>query len=101
VLRNDGASLIDLGDGIACLELHTKMNAIDADVVEMMNRARERVERDFAGLVIGNQATDAFSAGANIFVMLMAAGQKNWALIDEASKTLQNALSSLRYADFP
>ena len=101
ILRNDGASLIDLGDGIACLELHTKMNAIDADVVEMLDKARERVERDFVGLVIGNQATEAFSAGANIFVMLVAAGQQNWALVDQASKSLQDALSGLRYADFP
>lgn len=101
VLRNDGASLIDLGDGVACLELHTKMNAIDGDVVEMFNRAIERVERDFVGLVVGNQAADAFSAGANIFMIIVAAGNKDWATIERASKELQDALMKLRYAPFP
>src|SRR5262249_46092865 len=66
IARNDGASLIDLGDGVACLELHTKMNAIDADVIKMLNLAVERAEHEFAGLVVGNQSSEAFSAGANI-----------------------------------
>jgi 3-hydroxyacyl-CoA dehydrogenase len=101
VLRNDGASLIDLGDGIACLELHTKMNAIDGDVVAMVNQAVERVERDFDGLVVGNQAAEAFSAGANLFVVVVAAGQKNFAAIDQATKALQDSLMRLRYSDFP
>ncbi len=101
ILRNDGASLIDLGDGVACLELHTKMNAIDADVVKMIDEAVARAEREFAGLVVGNQATDAFSAGANIFVVLVAAGQKNWQAIDDASRALQDALQRMRYAAVP
>ena len=101
VARNDGASLIDIGDGVLCLELHTKMNAIDGDVVKMMHAGIERAEKDFAGLVVGNQAPDAFSAGANIFVILVAAGQKNWDSIALASKELQDALSRMRYADVP
>jgi 3-hydroxyacyl-CoA dehydrogenase len=101
VLRNDGASLIDLGDGVACLELHTKMNAIDGDVMEMFNRSLERVERDFVGMVVGNQATEAFSAGANLFMVLVAAGQKDWKTIELATKTLQDALMRMRYAAVP
>ncbi len=101
IARNDGASLIDLGDGIACLELHTKMNAIDADVIKMMDQAIARAERDFVGLVVGNQASDAFSAGANIFVVLVAAGQKDWAAIERAAKELQDACLRMRYADVP
>ncbi len=101
IARNDGASLIDLGDGVACLELHTKMNAIDGDVIKMMNTAVERAEKDFAGLVVGNQSTEAFSAGANIFVVLVAAGQKNWAAIDQAAKELQDALARMRYCEVP
>ena len=101
IARNDGASLIDLGDGVLGLELHTKMNAIDGDVIKMMNLAVERAEREFVGLVVGNESTEAFSAGANLFVVLVAAGQKNWAAIDGAAKELQDALSRMRYADVP
>ena len=101
VLKNDGASLIDLGDGVACLEFHTKMNALDGDVIGMIDQAVARVERDFAGLVVGNQAVDAFSAGANIFMILVAAGNKDWKTIEMATKALQDSLMRLRYSDFP
>ena len=59
---------------------------------------RARAERDFAGLVVGNQASDAFSAGANIFVVLVAAGQKDWAPIERATKDLQDACMRMRGA---
>ncbi|MSP61286.1 MAG: 3-hydroxyacyl-CoA dehydrogenase/enoyl-CoA hydratase family protein [Myxococcales bacterium] len=101
IAHNDGASLIDLGDGVACLELHTKMNAIDGDVIKLMHTAVDRAEHDFAGLVVGNHSTEAFSAGANIFVVLVAAGQKNWAAIEAATKDLQDALMRLRHCAVP
>jgi 3-hydroxyacyl-CoA dehydrogenase len=66
VRENKGASLIDLGDGVLCLEFHTKMNTLDADIREMLREAVEEVEaKDWAGLVIGNEGAD-FSVGANL-----------------------------------
>src|SRR5215217_9541878 len=66
VARNDSASLLDLGDGVLCLEFHAKGNSIDAKIVEMGNRALEELERDdVVGLVIGNEGRN-FSVGANL-----------------------------------
>ena len=64
-------TLWDMGDGALLLEFHSKMNSIDDDIVEMMNRALDRAERTSAGLVIGNDGSN-FSAGANIMALLMA-----------------------------
>jgi 3-hydroxyacyl-CoA dehydrogenase len=98
---NDGASLWDVGDGIALLEFHTKMNALDADIITMIHKSIDEAEKRFDGLVIGNQAGDAFSAGANIFVIVMAAQQKNWTAIEQGTRELQNALMRLKYAAVP
>jgi 3-hydroxyacyl-CoA dehydrogenase len=76
VAKNDGASLIDLGDGIACLEFHTKMNSVDQDIGAMSLVAVEKLKTDFDGLVIGNQG-QAFSAGANLFLLVMYAQQES------------------------
>src|SRR5581483_5714215 len=101
VFENDGATLWDIGDRIACLELHTKMNAIDGDIIDLVHRAADEAERNFDGLVVGNHATDAFSAGANIFLVVMAAQQKNWKGIEELGKRLQDGMMRLRYASVP
>ncbi|HXU67705.1 MAG TPA: 3-hydroxyacyl-CoA dehydrogenase/enoyl-CoA hydratase family protein [Polyangia bacterium] len=101
VFENDGATLYDIGDRIVCLELHTKMNAIDGDVITALNKAVDLAEKQFDGLVIGNHDPQAFSAGANIFMMLMAANQGNWKAIDEMSGQLQQSLMRLRYAQVP
>ena len=64
--QNEGASLIDLGDGVVCLEFHTKMNTLDENIKNMLSEAVEEVEtKDWRGLVIGNHGAD-FSVGANI-----------------------------------
>ena len=76
-----GASLIDLGDGILCLEVHTKMNTIDPDVVKMMNEAVEIAEKDYRGLVIANDG-EHFGAGANIFMVLMSANMGAFDQVD-------------------
>ena len=101
LFENDGATVYDIGDRVACLELHTKMNAIDADVVAAINQAVDLAEKQFDGLVVGNHDPQAFSAGANIFMMLMAANQGNWKAIDQMSNELQQALQRLRYAQVP
>ncbi|MDX1600062.1 MAG: 3-hydroxyacyl-CoA dehydrogenase NAD-binding domain-containing protein [Anaerolineales bacterium] len=96
--ENDGASLVDLGDGVACLEFHTKGNSIDEDVMTMFDRALDRVERDWLGLVIGNEA-DNFSLGANLFTIAVAAQNELWDQLDEAVTTLQSA--NMRMRHFP
>ncbi|RME83064.1 MAG: 3-hydroxyacyl-CoA dehydrogenase/enoyl-CoA hydratase family protein, partial [Caldilineae bacterium] len=95
IASNQSASLVDIGDGVALLEFHAKtpkgreMNAIDPDMFAIFQEAITRAEKEFAGLVIGNQG-EHFSAGANIFVMLMAAQQQQWDKIDEMSRQLQD-----------
>jgi len=56
IKKNSGASLVDLGDGVACLEFHSKMNSIGGDTLEMLKVALNEVEKNFIGLVVGNQA---------------------------------------------
>ena len=100
VKKNAGASLIDLGDGVACLEFHSKMNSIGGDTVQMMNFALDEVEKNFTGLVIGNQGGN-FSAGANIMLLLLAAQEEEWDDINLMIRQLQNAVMRLRYSPKP
>jgi 3-hydroxyacyl-CoA dehydrogenase len=100
VKSNPGASLIDIGDGVACLEFHSKMNSIGGDTVSMMNFALDEVERNFKGLVVGNQGGN-FSAGANIMMLLLAAQEEEWDDINIMVRTLQNAVMRLRYSPKP
>jgi len=83
VKGNAGASLLDIGDGVACLEFHTKMNAVDQDVIQMIFDACDIVENDFAGLVVGNHAQN-FSVGANIFMVLMASQKGDWDILENS-----------------
>ncbi len=100
IKSNPGASLMDLGDGVACLEFHSKMNSIGADTVSMMNFAIDEVERNFKGLVIGNQGGN-FSAGANIMMLLLAAQEEEWDDINMVVAALQKAIMRLRYSAKP
>ena len=101
VERNGSASILDLGDGVFCLEFHAKMNAIDPDIVAMVMKAVDRAERDGVGLVIGNDGADAFCAGANLFGLMMALGQENIKVIDQMVVDFQNAFLRTRYARVP
>jgi len=101
VERNGSASILDLGDGVYCLEFHAKMNAIDQDIVAMTMKAVDRAERSGVGLVIGNDAPDAFCAGANLFALMIALGQNNTKGIDEMVVGFQNACMRTRYARVP
>ncbi|MCS6883867.1 MAG: 3-hydroxyacyl-CoA dehydrogenase/enoyl-CoA hydratase family protein [Acidobacteriota bacterium] len=100
IKRNPGASLIDLGDGVACLEFHSKMNSIGADTVSLMNFAVKEVEQNFEGLVIGNQGEN-FSAGANLMLLLLAAQEGEWEEIDLMVRSFQNVNCLLRYSEKP
>ncbi len=100
IKSNSGASLIDLGDGVACLEFHSKMNAIGGDTVQMMNFAFDEVEKNFEGLVIGNQGGN-FSAGANIMMLLLAAQEEEWDDINIMIAQFQKAVMRIRYSAKP
>jgi 3-hydroxyacyl-CoA dehydrogenase len=100
VKTNPGASLVDLGDGVACLEFHSKMNSIGGDTVQMMNFAIDEVDKNFKGLVIGNQGGN-FSAGANIMMLLLAAQEEEWDDINMMVGALQKAVMRLRYSSKP
>ena len=100
IFTNPGASLIDLGEGVACLEFHSKMNAIGPDLVRMAGQALEEVERNFIGLVVGNQGAN-FSAGANLLLLLLEAQQQNWEEIDLMIRRFQQMNVRFREAPFP
>ncbi len=100
IKANAGASLIDIGDGVACLEFHTKMNSIDADIISMIDEALAEVEKNFVGLVIGNDATN-FSVGANIMLIFMEAQAGNFDRIAEIVNRFQQACVRLRHSPKP
>jgi 3-hydroxyacyl-CoA dehydrogenase len=101
VSKNLGASLIDLGEGVVCVEFHTKMNTFDEDVLNIIDEGLDRTETgEFDGVVIGNQA-DNFSAGVNIFVAVMAAQNEMWDEIESMVTRGQNMLMRMRYFPKP
>jgi len=100
VVENMGASLKDLGDGVACLEFHTKMNALEEDIYTMINEALNRLDNDFDGLVIGNDA-EHFSAGVNLFTVVVGAQQGMWDALDAGVRKVQDLNMRLRYSPKP
>jgi 3-hydroxyacyl-CoA dehydrogenase len=100
VKKNASATLIDIGDGVACLEFHTKMNAIDDGMIEMLSAACDIVEKDFVGMVVGNHGTN-FSAGANIFKVLLGIQKGDWDILEKMIAELQNANMRMKYLSKP
>ena len=100
LLKNGSASLWDIGDGIACFELTSKMNSIDPDILTLMEKSIELVKKDFKGLVIGSDA-DNFSAGANLGFILYAANMAAWPMISDVIKQGQRTMMALKHAPFP
>ena len=104
VKTSDSATLIDLDDGVFCLEFHTKMNSLNQQIVASLHEAGEFVDSEGIGLVIGNQAggmPGAFSAGANLSDVVAAAKDNQYDGIELMVKDLQYGLQDLRYASFP
>jgi len=85
---------------VACLEFHSKMNAIGGDTLEMLKQSLAEVERNFVGLVVGNQGPN-FCVGANLMLMLMEAQDENWEDLDMMVRVFQNSTMSLRYSPKP
>ncbi|RJP50223.1 MAG: 3-hydroxyacyl-CoA dehydrogenase/enoyl-CoA hydratase family protein [Anaerolineaceae bacterium] len=100
ISKNAGASLYDIGDGVAMVEFHTKMNALDDDIFAITTEALDKLDTDFEGLVVGSEA-DNFSAGANLFMVVVAAQQGMWDQLDSAVKKLQNMNMRMRYSPKP
>ena len=100
LLRNGGASLWDLGDGVACFEIHTKMNAIDPDVLDLLNKSIALVEKEMKALVIYNEGPN-FSVGANIGLALFAANTAVWPMVEDMVAKGQKTYRKMKYAPFP
>jgi len=100
VLGNDSATAWDIGDGVLLLEVHSKMCTIDSDVVSVMNKAVDRAEQDFRGLVIGNDGAN-FSVGANLMALLMAIKSEDLESVRRATRDFQQANQRMRYSAIP
>ena len=100
VTANASASIWDIEDGVACLEFHAKMNAIDPQIVAMVGEATKLDRKGFKALVVYNDGGN-FSVGANIGLALFAANAAMWALIEHNTKEGQEAFLGLKYAPFP
>ena len=97
---NSGVSIFDIGDGVACLDFHTKMNAVGYVFNNMIVKSADIVRRDFEGMVIANHATN-FSVGANLAMVLFAAQEEEWDDLEWVSKSFQDSLIKLKYLDKP
>ncbi|HXX22753.1 MAG TPA: 3-hydroxyacyl-CoA dehydrogenase NAD-binding domain-containing protein [Terriglobia bacterium] len=100
IKKNAGASLIDLGDGVVCLEFHSKMNTIGADTVQMIHSGLKSLDEGFEAMVIGNQAPN-FCVGANLMMVLMSIQEGEWDDLHSAVRAFQNANMALKYAPKP
>lgn len=100
--ENEGARLLDLGDGVALLEFRSKMNTLGEPVLRMFHTALARVERDrLEGLVIGNDDARAFSAGADLSGVGGAVQAGDWKAVEQVVRTFQDTVQAVRRAPFP
>jgi len=98
--KNGGASIIDLGDGILNVEFHSKMNTIGGDTLSAINKAIDMAEKDYRGVVIGNDGAN-FSAGANVGMIFMMAVEQEWEELNMAVRMFQNTSMRIRYSSIP
>ena len=100
VFKNSGVVIEDIGDGILNLEFQSKMNTIGGDVLAGVNKAIDLAEKDFQGLVVGNQAPN-FSVGANIGMIFMMAVEQEYEELNYAIKYFQDTMMRMRYSSIP
>jgi 3-hydroxyacyl-CoA dehydrogenase len=99
--RNESASVLDLGDGVLCLEFHSKVNALDPLIMQMGERALELLKQEqYVGMVIGNQAND-FCAGVNLAVVVMAVMSNQLDQVAEFTKGMQQLFMKFRLSEKP
>jgi len=102
VKKNAGASLIDIGDGVGCIEFHSKMNALGGDIVSLITQTMKGGggAENFDAFVITNDAGN-FSVGANIMMLLMAAQEEEWDEVDMAIRQFQNMTQAIKFSPKP
>ena len=100
VFKNSGVVVEDLGDGILNVEFQSKMNTIGGDVLAGLNKAIDLAEKDFQGLVVGNQGAN-FSVGANIGMIFMMAVEQEYDELNMAIKYFQDTMMRMRYSSIP
>ncbi|MDP7536692.1 MAG: 3-hydroxyacyl-CoA dehydrogenase NAD-binding domain-containing protein [Methylococcales bacterium] len=100
VLENSSASLWDVGDGVVCLEFHSKMNALDFDTLSLIRQSIDKIRQEFVALVIYNEA-DNFSVGANLKLLTTAINRQSWHEIEVMITEGQETFGALKYAPFP
>ena len=100
VASNTGASLVDLGDGVLSVALHSKMNAIGGDALDMLQRGVREATANFTALVVTAEGPN-FSVGANLMLLLLEAQESNWDEIDAMIRSFQRSTTGLRYSEVP
>lgn len=100
VKGNDDASLIDLGDGIVCLEMHAPQQAISPSFTEFIFEAVEEAEKNYLGMVVGNEANN-YCVGANVALIMMGAQGGEWDMVENSVKNFQDGCMAMKYAKVP
>ncbi len=97
---DDEGSLVDLGDGICCLEMHTQRQAISPGFIDFIYEALEEAEKNYTGMVVGNQENH-FCVGANVGLVMMAAQGGEWDMLNSFIKKFQDAMMAMKYSKIP
>lgn len=100
IKENKGAALVDLGDGVACLQFKSRGNTITDEVMDMVYEAVEETEKNYNGLVVGNQSRN-FSAGADLSFIGGLAADKNWKGLENTVHKFQQSNMALKYCKKP
>ncbi len=100
VKKNAGASLVDLGDGVLCVEFHSKMNSLGEDQFSMLYAGLDETAKNFEAMIIANQGEN-FSVGANLMLVMLAAQEGEWDELNLAIKRFQDVNMALKYAAKP
>ncbi len=100
VKQNAGASLIDLGDGVLCVEFHSKMNSLGEDQIGMLHAGLEETAKNFEAMIVANQGEN-FSVGANLMLVMLAAQEGEWDELNGAVHRFQQVNMALKYAAKP
>ena len=102
VKKNAGASLIDLGDGVGCIEFHSKMNALGGDIVQMVTQSLKTggIGDQFEAFVITGDSAN-FSVGANLMMLMLAVQEEEWDEVDMAIKQFQGMTQAIKFCSRP
>src|SRR5579872_4093846 len=100
IKQNSGASLIDVGDGVLCVEFHSKMNSLGEDQISMLHAGLDETAKNFEAMIVANQGEN-FSVGANLMLVLLAAQEGEWDDLNAAIHRFQQANMALKYAPKP